>query len=332
MRVVSSTIEALTPNFIALGNFDGVHRGHQQVIIPTVSKLAAMGSMVPSSTSNYDKASIPHATVVTFDPHPQEFFTGKSRRLLTPLPEKVRELEKLGIQQLVLLPFDRELASLTPAEFVQEILVQRLQTHHISVGMDFCFGRGRSGTSADLKAIAATFDVEVHITPLCTEQEERISSSAIRTALSDGQLTKANQLLGRPYRLQGSVVQGQQLGRTLGFPTANLNVTPTKFLPRYGVYAVRVREIGNIPRQANHLPQDQWGVLNIGCRPTVDPGSTQPTIEVHLLDWSGDLYGQTLALDLMHFLRPEQQFASLAELKAQIQQDCSLAQTLLSSS
>lgn len=316
MRVISSTIDALTPTCIALGNFDGVHRGHQRVIVPAVQQARCLPvSTTPRGDRPPDySVEFPCPTVVTFDPHPREFFSGNPKRLLTPLPEKVEALGKLGIEQLVLLPFDRELAALTPEEFVAEILVKQLQTQSISIGRDFCFGRGRSGNSTDLQAIAADYGVDVQIAPLYCEQNERISSSAIRSALTAGELPRANQLLGRAYHLSGTVVQGQQLGRKMGFPTANLQLSTTKFLPKYGVYGVRV--------QGETLPAEQWGILNIGCRPTVDPEAINPTVEVHLFHCDQNLYGKTLTLELHHYLRPEQRFPSLEALQTQIHQDC----------
>lgn len=306
MWITSSLDTVKTPTFVALGNFDGVHRGHQRVIRPVLGNS--------------------FATVVTFQPHPQEFFTGQRRPLLTPLDEKAGYLEELGVDQLVLLPFNRALAALTPQGFVTEILVERLQARQISVGQDFCFGRSRSGTTADLQSIAARFGIAVQIAPLHTDNGERISSSAIRHALQTGDLLQANRLLGRPYTLIGKVVQGQQLGRTIGFPTANLQVPSEKFLPQQGVYAVWVQRQGQNPSQETTVPPLP-GVMNIGNRPTVN-GSVQ-TIEVHLLDWSGNLYNEELVVHLVSFLRPEQKFASLDALKAQIQADCAVARLKL---
>lgn len=300
MWITSSLQTVQTPTQIALGNFDGVHRGHKRVIEPALQPPAL------------------HPSVVTFHPHPQAFFSGQQRPLLTPLDEKVRCLQALGVQQLVLLPFDRVLASLSPEEFVAKILIQQLQARRISVGENFCFGRQRSGTALDLRQIAAQYNVPVDIVPLYTCENERISSSAIRQALQEGNLQRANQLLGRAYTLTGQVVEGQQLGRTIGFPTANLSLPPEKFLPQQGVYSVWV-DCQNA--EASALP----GVMNLGNRPTVD--GTQQTIEVHLLDWTGDLYGKTLTVSLVSFLRPEQKFASLEQLKAQIQQDCEKARS-----
>lgn len=300
MWLTSSLDTVLTPTAVALGNFDGVHRGHRQVIQSALA-AATQAEVYP--------------TVVTFHPHPQAFFTGQSRLLLTPVEEKVQQLEAMGITQMVALPFDRPLAELSPEAFVETILLEQLQAQWISVGQDFRFGKKRAGTVADLQAIAAAHNVEVHIVPLHTCKEGRISSSQIRTSLTAGDLAQANRLLGRPYSLIGTVVQGQQLGRTIGFPTANLQLPPEKFLPRQGVYRVRVTSTG--------WEKPQLGVMNLGNRPTVD--GVQQTTEVHLLDWSGDLYGQMLTVDLEAFLRPEQKFASLEALKAQIHADCETA-------
>lgn len=337
-----STAKALIPNAIALGNFDGIHRGHQQVVQPILEYTKSCdGAIVFPNAKPCQE--ITQATVVTFNPHPREFFTGESQQLLTPYGEKVELLAQLGVDQLILLPFDRELANLSPQDFVAKILVEQLQTSVISVGQDFRFGHQREGTSEDLRAIASQFGIDVHITPLQICQGDRISSSLIREALAVGDITRANHLLGRTYTLTGKVVIGQQLGRTLGFPTANLQVPEEKLLPRSGVYAVQVyldngvklsgehsftprredakENAANYPLIGQYLDNDAlWGVMNIGCRPTVD--GTKTTIEVHLLDWCGDLYGQQLTVSLVQFLRPEQKFASLDALKARIAEDC----------
>ncbi|MFB2980778.1 bifunctional riboflavin kinase/FAD synthetase [Microseira sp. BLCC-F43] len=355
MWLTSSLTTVLTPTAVALGNFDGVHRGHQQVVRPVLQSAAIQtgqraslqggqreiltdnateGNQIPSQAETTAR---PYPTVVSFYPHPQEFFTGQPRALLTPPKEKAMALGNLGVEQLVLLPFDRELADLTPQQFVEEILVRRLKSQRISVGQDFRFGCKRTGTATDLQAIAATYGIETTIVGLQICSGERISSSFIRTALTEGDISRANQLLGRSYTLTGTVVQGQQLGRTIGFPTANLHLPPEKFLPRKGVYAVQVKiENGDTAKATlrerssepgNIMPCPIPGVMNIGCRPTVK--GTTPTVEVYLIDWTGDLYGQTLTVSLEQFLRPEQKFASLDELKAQIQADCDKARSVL---
>lgn len=318
--IASSLDQIQTPTAIALGNFDGIHQGHRSVLQPIINHGFAGDQ--------------PHvySSVVSFTPHPREFFSGQKLSLLTPVAEKAEVLANLGIEQLVLLPFDRDLAALSPREFVEQILVNQLQTKVISVGTDFRFGHRRAGTGEDLQQIATDFGIKVYLNTLRQYQDRdyaprtspkgfpnghkadrqavRVSSSLIRQALSEGNIILANRMLGRPYSLKGTVITGQQLGRTIGFPTANLQLPPTKYLPRYGVYSVAVKlQQGLVP-----------GVMNIGCRPTV--AGTTPTIEVHLLNWSGDLYGQSLTVNLLEFLRPEQKFDSVEDLKQQITKDC----------
>lgn len=303
MWVTSSLETVLTPTVLALGNFDGIHRGHRQVIQSLLSV-------------RQDPA---HITVVAFNPHPQAFFSGEQQPLLTPLSEKEPLLANLGVDQLVLIPFDRALARLNPQAFVDEILVEKLAAQSISIGFNFCFGYQRTGTAKDLVEIASQYGIPVSIIAPQSNGSEPISSSAIRAALLQGNLEQAQQMLGRPYNLTGPVVYGQQLGRTLGFPTANLQIPVDKFCPRTGVYSVSVT--------SKLWSQPQPGVMNWGCRPTVE--GQQPSLEVHLLDWSGNLYGHTLTVHLQQFLRSEQKFASLDDLKAQIQADCENARSSL---
>lgn len=343
MRVAFSSVGLLTPTAVALGKFDGVHLGHQRVIQPVLHAGGhlSVASSPHSKENQLTNQEYTYSTVVTFDPHPQEFFTGQPRTLLTPLDEKVQQLRSLGVEQLVLLPFDKELSALTPEEFVEKILVQQLRCQRISIGQDFCFGEKRSGTAQDLQLLAAKHNIPVTIVPLQTytgdsstqtscvsttpTQDARISTSLIRQNLEQGDIENANLLLGRPYALLGDVVQGQQLGRTIGFPTANLQLPKEKFLPRQGVYAVRVFTLNETTDTA---PSENLGVMNIGNRPTVN--GTYSSAEVHLFDWSGDLYGKKLVVQLVKFLRPEQKFPSLEALKTQIQLDCVVAREVLS--
>lgn len=294
------------PTAIALGNFDGIHQGHLVVLQPVLT----------NAPNNLVKA------VVSFSPHPRQFFSQQTLTLLTPKAEKADLLGELGFQELILIPFDRSLALLSPEDFVQEVLVKQLQAKFISIGADFHFGHQRKGTATDLVAIASKQEIEVRVNSLYeheTNQNEpaRVSSSLIRQTLLAGDVEQANMMLGRAYCLQGKVVEGKQIGRTIGFPTANLAVPELKFLPRYGVYAVRV----------DYQNETILGVMNIGCRPTV--AGEAPTIEVHLLNWSGDLYGCDLTVHLEKFLRPEQKFDSLDSLKKQIHQDCQRAKELM---
>ena len=311
----SVTLNAvLKPTVAALGNFDGLHLGHRQVIQPILT--------YPIEQSILGCADRTHPTVISFSPHPVEFFTGKPLPTLTPGDERVNELHRLGVEQLVLLPFTKELANLTPSAFVETVLVQQLQARFISVGEDFRFGHKRLGDAKMLKSLAAQHNIDVVLVALERIGHDRISSTAIRNALKIGDLSTANRMLGRPYNLMGTVVQGQQLGRTLGFPTANLALPANKMVPCQGVYAVRVTMDSGSSTVTN------LGVMNIGNRPTVN-GLTQ-TIEVHLLDWSGDLYGRQLNVELLNFLRSEQKFGSLDDLKQQINHDCTIARQRLS--
>lgn len=339
MWITSSLTTAITPTAIALGNFDGVHLGHQTVI-RSVVPLGSQGQGEPHvnpqlpevslrglshrqrthiglPTSNSQPAATPIPTVMTFFPHPQEFFAGKARSLLTPLPEKAAQISRLGIDQLVLLPFDQTLANLSPEDFVETLLIKYLRVQHISVGKDFCFGKKRQGTVDDLKVLAARYGVQVHIAPVVDLGADRISSSRIRQALAKTDLDTVKALLGRPYSLVGRVVKGQQLGRTIGFPTANLQLPAEKFLPQTGVYSVWVQGATQTPYPL--VP----AIMNLGTRPTVKGAAL--TAEVHLLNWEGDLYDKTLEVSLHSFLRPEQKFGSLDDLKTQIQRDCQQA-------
>ena len=309
--IPSSPETVLKPTVAALGNFDGVHLGHRQVIQPILT--------YPIERSLQGNAHRIYSTVVSFSPHPVTFFSGEDLPALTPGDEKVRQLRRMGVDQLLLLPFTRELAGLSPHEFVEEVLVRQLNASFISVGEDFRFGRKRSGDAEMLRTIASTYGIDVKLVELETIAGDRISSTTIRAALRSGDLQSATRMLGRSYDLTGIVVKGQQMGRQLGFPTANLQIPEGKLVPRQGVYAVRV--VGN-PSATTIM-----GVMNIGTRPTLN-GLTQ-TIEVHLLDWSGDLYGQSITVELLEFLRGEQKFSSLDDLKTQINLDCTIARERL---
>jgi riboflavin kinase/FMN adenylyltransferase len=336
-----SSSQALVPTAVALGKFDGLHRGHQQVIQPVLERARKQygedrrqGEQRNSSLSCVSPIAAVkeriRPTVIAFNPHPQEFFQGKPYPLLTPLNEKAQQLLSWGIEQLVLLPFDKELTALSPQDFVEKILVQQLHARMISVGEDFCFGKHRSGTARDLQAIATKLGIPVTIVPNCTYKEDRISSSSIRQALTEGDLKRVSALLGRPYTLSGNVVEGQQLDRIIGFPTANIHILPNKRLPRQGVYAVRVFikiETANSCSLPDRLLPVAIGVMDIGCYSQTK--DIQQPVKVHLLDWSGDLYGKNLTVQLEKFLRPEQKFVSLEDFKAQKRTDCAIASSLL---
>jgi riboflavin kinase/FMN adenylyltransferase len=298
--------QAERPTAIALGSFDGLHRGHRRVVA-AVSAAAAERQLVP--------------TVVSFWPHPREVLCGEARLRLDLPAEKLHLLEPLGIQQLVLVPFTPQLAALTPEAFVEQVLVAQLQARWVAVGENFRFGQGRSGDVAALAAIGARHGIEVAVVPLLSDGAERVSSSRIRRALAGADLAEAARLMERPYRFGGQVVRGRGLGRQLGWPTANLQVDGRKFLPLEGVYAAWVRVDQGPPLAA---------VMNLGPQPTVDPAAPS-AVEVHLLDQERELVGAELLVEPVALLRRQQTFSGLAALSQQIGADAVCARDLLAS-
>lgn len=296
---------------IAIGNFDGVHRGHQAVIGEAVRLARA--------------ASRPGAAM-TFEPHPRRYFKPDTAPfLLTRLRTKLRIIGGLGASIVYALRFNAALAALEAEEFVDAILVRGLDAAGIVIGYDFVFGKGRRGNPELLRARLAQHGRACTIMPpvgasatLEAEEGTIYSSTGARTALVDGDPQAAAAILGRPFEIEGHVRAGDKRGRTIGFPTANIALGDY-LRPRLGVYAVRVRIAGTA------APVD--GVANLGLRPTV--GGTAPRLEVHLFDFAGDLYGKQLAVALLHFIRPEQKFAGLDALKAQIAADAEAARALL---
>ncbi len=299
--------QAQRPTAIALGSFDGLHRGHRRVI----AAVSRAEEGVPS--------------VVSFWPHPREVLFGETRLRLDLPREKLALLEPLGIRQLVLVPFTRELALLSPAEFVARVLVEGLDSRRIAVGRNFRFGAGRSGDADELARLGAAHGIDVIVCPTLADGEGRLSSSRIRAALAAGRIEEARHLLGRPYRFSGRVVRGRGLGSRLGWPTANLRVDGRKFLPMEGVYAAWVR-CGDEPGTGGGEPLP--AVMNLGPQPTIDPDSPS-AVEVHLLEGGGDLLGRWLSVEPRHLLRRQQRFGSTTELARQIGEDARLAEGLL---
>ncbi|MCT0208568.1 bifunctional riboflavin kinase/FAD synthetase [Synechococcus sp. CS-1332] len=296
-------ISAERPTAIALGSFDGLHRGHRRVIsVITESQPAEQEPVVP--------------TVVSFWPHPREVLHGETRLRLDLPEEKLELLEPLGIEQLVLVPFSRELAALSPEPFVREVLADRLQARRIAVGTNFRFGVDRSGDVDDLARIGAALGIDVRVLPMLWDGSERVSSSRIRRALAAGDIEEAARLLERPYRFSGHVVRGRGLGRQLGWPTANLAVDGRKFLPLEGVYAALAWRDGEDGAMA--------AVMNLGPQPTVDPLAPS-AVEVHLLERSLELAGVRLTVQPLRLLRRQQAFASLDDLSRQIRLDAGQA-------
>jgi len=314
--------QALSPTAIALGSFDGLHRGHRRVIeaiTATTNDLPGVaGEPGPCGDGSVDTG-VP--TVVIFWPHPREVLHGETRLRLDLPEEKLELLEPLGIRQLVMVPFTRSLAALSPEAFVAEVLVGQLQARRVAVGANFRFGAGRRGDAADLARIGASCGVRVSVVPMLFEGGERVSSSRIRRALASADLAEAEGLLERPYRFRGLVVPGRGLGRGLGWPTANLQVDGRKFLPREGVYAVRAWS-GDI--RGEGMP----AVMNLGPQPTVDPLAPS-AVEVHLLDREMDLVGAQLLVQPVRYLRSQQRFSGLEELAARIAEDAREAAAIL---
>lgn len=289
---------------VALGNFDGVHLGHQAVI--GLAAEAAQGAGCPLG-------------VITFDPHPRRLFhpDEPSFRLMT-LDQQARALEALGVSRLYVLNFDFEMASFSDREFAQFVLHEGLGVKHVAVGFDISFGKGRTGSPALMKAYGEAFGFGVSVAEAVGEGEGKFSSTGVRDALRDGHPEAAAAILGRPFAIEGVVRRGQQLGRQLGFPTANVFMADY-VTPRLGVYATRTRLPGG-----RLLP----GVANIGKNPTT--GEVETRLEVWIFDFDEDLYGQVIETELVAFLRPEEKFGSIELMVEQIHRDEAQARAILS--
>mgnify|MGYP002777957102 CR=1 FL=1 len=286
----------------AIGNFDGVHLGHQAVI------AAARGLGGPLG-------------VVTFEPHPREWFQPGAApfRLMSPAA-RAHRLEKLGVELLFERRFDAALAALSPGAFVAEVLLGELGLAHAVVGADFRYGAGRAGTADTLRADGAGLGLGVTVAPLVSRPGGEVSSTAIRRALSEGRPRDAAAMLGHWHRIEGPVLHGEKRGRTLGYPTANMALDGLH-PPRFGVYAVSV-DVLDGPHAGRRK-----GAASIGVRPQFGGGA--PNCEVFLLDFAGDLYGATLSVALVEFLRPEMRFDGVPDLVAQMAKDVDHARAML---
>ncbi|MER0441236.1 bifunctional riboflavin kinase/FAD synthetase [Emticicia sp. W12TSBA100-4] len=292
-----SDFEALKNAVVTSGTFDGVHLGHQkilQILRETAQKTGG------------------ESVVLTFWPHPRVVVSKDSQdlKLLSTIDEKIELLEKQGVDHLLVIPFTREFSELSSEEYVKDILLKQIGTKKLVIGYDHRFGRNREGGFDYLKTNSELFGIEIEEIPRQEIENLTISSTKIRQSLMIGEVSSANELLGRKYSFTGIVVKGRQLGRTIGFPTANVQVSQFyKLIPANGVYAVRT------------FFRNQWhnGMMNIGTRPTVDGvGRTQ---EVNIFDFDDDIYGETVTVEIVDYIRPEQKFNGLEELKAQILAD-----------
>lgn len=284
MEIIKGLDFKIENSAVSLGKFDGFHRGHRLLL----NRILAQKEL--------------HSTVFTFDGilKDKQIYLETEKRML---------LERLGVEREVIFPFCEETKIMAPEVFIREILVKRMDAKLICVGEDFHFGRGRLGDVSMLSDGAEKYGYELCVFPKMKEAGEVISSTRIRRELADGRIETANGLLGEPYFVSGEVMHGNALGRTIGMPTANLLPEEQKLLPVYGVYATRVEVDG----------QTYAGVTNVGMKPTV--GADRVSVETTLLNFDGNLYGKRITVYFLYFLRPEQKFDSLEELKAQIERD-----------
>jgi riboflavin kinase/FMN adenylyltransferase len=291
---------ARAPCALTIGNFDGVHRGHQALL-----------ARVRAAASRLDL----EAAVMTFEPHPREFFAARAGDLsrapnrIANLRDKLGSLASAGIDRVIVEHFNTHFAAMTPEEFTARVLVEGLHVKWLMVGDDFCYGARRAGTVAMLKEAGRRHGFQVETLPTVMHGEQRISSSAVRAALAAGDFEQARQLLGHQYAISGHVIHGEKLGRTLGFPTLNLRVTHRPALS--GIFVVRVHGLAD-----DALP----GVASLGVRPTVDD-SGRMLLEVHLFDVDASCYGKLVRVEFLEKLRDEQKYGDLAALTAAIEDD-----------
>ncbi len=289
-----------------IGNFDGVHLGHQAVLAQLSEQADELGLPL---------------VVITFEPYPQEFFASKEASLprLTRLREKLQVLRRYGVDRLLLLHFDRTMAQMSAEEFIEQLLVVGLEVRYLVVGDDFCFGHQRQGEITMLRAAGEKHGFQVVEMHTFEVAGQRVSSTRVREALAAGDLNQAAQLLGRSYRISGRVVYGDQRGRTIGFPTANIHLH-RRVTPLRGVYAVEMFGL------SGGAELSVKGVANIGHRPTVD--GTRCQLEVHLFDFDREIYGEYVQVEFIARLRDEKRFDSFDELKGQIEHDVAAAHAL----
>ena len=290
------TIGSSKKTILTLGTFDGVHKGHRKIL----EKLT-------TNIKNEQTESL----VLTFFPHPRMVLKGQSDvKLLNTISEKIDLLENLGVQNLVIHPFDEAFSKLTAEEFVKTVLVDRFHIQKIIIGHDHRFGRNRTANIDDLLAFGKQYDFEVEQISVQEIKAVSISSTKIRKALTDGNMALANDYLGYEYFLTGTISKGKQLGRTIGFPTANLTFEENdKLIPKNGVYVVK----------SNINQKTVFGMMNIGFNPTVS--GAKLSVEVHYFDFDTDLYNKEIRVSILEYLRPEQKFDSVALLKEQLEKD-----------
>lgn len=304
LRSIPELSRVSGPVFLAIGVFDGVHRGHQAVI---------------STSAQHAQSANGTPVVVTFDPHPMKVLRpSEAPHLLTATQHKIKLIRNLGVQHLLIIKFDKAFAAMAPEDFVQQLVTHSKPLHEICVGHEWSFGKDRRGNLVLLSKLGAQFDFEVVGIPAVTlGNGELVSSTAIRHAIEAGDLTKAAEMLGREYTILGTVVRGDDLGKKIGFPTANLSAHSEQFPPN-GVYFAQATLNGII------YP----GVVNLGYRPTVSSEKSDRVLEIHLLDFHHDIYGRDVEVRFVRYLRPEQKFENLDALARQIEFDVQQARKL----
>lgn len=290
----------MKPTALTIGNFDGVHLGHAK-IIEDVKKIAAQKKMA--------------SAILTFFPHPILFLNPQKPRdfLLQSLAQKLEIFHQAQIDYVFILPFNKNFSEISAKNFISEILVKALRMQHLSIGYDFTFGKNREGNFKNLEADAKIFGFELQEVLPVKIEEQTCSSTLIRHLLRDGKTAEVKKILGRNFAISGLVIEGKKLARQLGFPTANLKAKPQIIKPKFGVYKSEVF----VP----HLQQKFPAITNFGIKPTVDIQGLGPIFETHIPNFSGNLYGKKISVELAEFLREEKKFASLEELKKQVEND-----------
>jgi riboflavin kinase/FMN adenylyltransferase len=305
MRITHGFRSLGTPHAVTIGNFDGLHLGHKAMLARLQDVARARG--LPSC-------------VLSFEPHPREFFApDQAPARLSSLREKAECLRRLGIDRLHVFRFDRAFSALSAEAFSEQVLGHTLQARYVLVGDDFRYGAKRTGDFALLQKAGETFGFDAEFLPTVELAGERASSTAVRQALAAGELEHAARLLGQPYSISGRVVHGDKLGRDIGFPTANIQLKHNR-PPLMGIFAVEVCGLNGAP-----LP----GVASLGKRPTVKSPDAVPVLEVHLFDFSADIYGRRVRVDFLHKLRDEEKYPDLDSLVAQIRRDVDNARQFL---
>lgn len=303
LRSVSQLNQLRGPLFLAIGVFDGVHRGHQAVI---------------STSAQHAHAAEGTSVVVTFDPHPAKVLRPRNApHLLTATQHKIALIRALGVSHLLIIEFNREFAATSPEDFVQQLVTHSKPLREVCVGHEWSFGKDRRGNLDLLKKLGAHFDFNVVGIPPVMVHGAVVSSTAIRQAVEAGSLAKAAEMLGREYTILGAVTRGDQLGKKIGFPTANLSAHSEQFPPN-GVYLAEAWFEGVL----------YHGVVNLGYRPTVTASKSQRLLEIHLLDFERDIYGEDLEVRFVRYLRPERKFDSVEALAQQIDVDVRQAREL----